>query len=104
MRRRVLDHERAAPLPAHHQPLGREVADRLARRALADAELGGDFELVGDQLAGLPLARADALDQALAHLGVEGSVAISVGQAHAVPKVRDCGAGRILYKNREATR
>ena len=80
MRRRVLDHERAAALPAHHQTLGRQVADRLARRALADAELGGDLELVGDELARLPLARADALDQVLAHLGVERPAAVVVGR------------------------
>ena len=107
VRRRVLDHERAAALPAHHQPLGRQIADGLAGRALADAELGGDLELVGDELAWLPLARADALDQALAHLGVERSAAVVVGQAHQVaplPKVRDWIAGRILYKNRMAAR
>ena len=54
MRGRVLDHECAPPLPAQHQPLGRQLADGLARRALAHAELGGDLELVGNQLAGLP--------------------------------------------------
>ena len=81
MRRRVLDHERAAALPAHHETLGCQVADRLAGGALAHAELGGDLELVGDELARLPLARADAIDQALAHLGVQWPTAVFVGQA-----------------------
>ena len=82
VRRRVLDHERAPSLPAQHQPLGGQLADGLAGRALAHAELGGDLELVGDELARLPFARADALDQAFAHLGIERPGIVVVGQAH----------------------
>src|SRR5439155_12641933 len=86
-------------LPPHHEALGRQVADGLASRPLADPELGGDLELVGDELSRLPLARADALDQALAHLGVKRTIAVSVGAAHAgvVCRIRMAGFLAISY-------
>src|SRR5438477_12543590 len=95
----MLDHECAPTLPAHDEPLRGEVADRFAGRALADPELGCDLELVGDKLTWLPLARADALDQAFAHQGVERPTAVVVGQAHghAVCRNRPTGLPALSY-------
>ena len=79
----MLEHECAAALPADHQVFGGQRADGLARRALADTEFGCDLELVGDELARLPAARADALEELGMHLGIERSL-ITFGGVHFV--------------------
>ena len=102
VRRRVLDHERAASLPPQHQALGGQPLDGLAGGALADPELAGDLELVGDQLTRLPDARADALDELVAHLGVQRPGVVVVRYAHQACLLRRTLrwiADRILYKN-----
>src|SRR5262249_42673745 len=101
MRRSMLDDECASALPTHHEPFGGQITDCLARRTLADAELGRNFELVGDELTWLPLAGANALDEPLAHPGIERAIGIFVGEAHRchLAKARDGGAGHVLYKN-----
>jgi hypothetical protein len=80
----VLDHERA---PAAGGPPALPRPDRRspAAPALADPEPAAIPELAGDELTRLPLARPDAFDQALSHLGVERATAVVVGQAHACP-------------------
>ena len=101
---RVLVDERAAALLAHDQLLGGQRADGLARRALADAELAGDLELVGDQLAGLPLAGPDALDQGPRDLAHRGGIALQYWHSSCSPgKMLRVYWDLVLYKNMPAT-
>src|SRR5436305_171761 len=51
----------ALALAPHDDVLGGELVDRLAHRALAHAEARGELDLRRDGLAGLPLARNEAL-------------------------------------------
>ena len=61
----VVVHEGAAPRPDRHQPGGLEIAQRLAHRRLARAELARELQL--DQpLAGRIVAADDALQQHVA--------------------------------------
>jgi hypothetical protein len=71
IRRRVLDHVGPAPLDPHKQPVRGQRVDRLAGRPLADAELRGDLELIGDDLAGAPFSCPYPVEESLARLGVE---------------------------------
>ena len=70
-RRRVLGNERAPPLPPDDEALLGQRVQRLADRALADAQFVGQRELARQHDAGRPGALLDPLAQQLADLRVE---------------------------------
>src|SRR5690606_33706270 len=88
--------ERAAPLSPDHQVLGRELVDRLADRALADSVTASQLHLARDRLAGLPLARLQALRQQPLDLNIERHVAGNAGHADiALTFIRRLGPGLV---------
>lgn len=50
---------------------GGQLIDRLAHRALAHLEAGGQIDFAGDEFAGLPFAAVQALDEQALDLAVQ---------------------------------
>lgn len=63
--------EGALALAAQQQVFGGQLIDRLAHRALAHLEAGGQIDFAGDEFAGLPFAAVQALDEQALDLAVQ---------------------------------